>query len=196
MGQSEEKDLKNEKKEDEQTEEVVKEEKENEASEEVKEDEKEESKKEESPIEKLEKELQSQKEKYVRLYAEYDNYRKRTQNEKLSIYNDATKMAVSEILPMADSINMAVSSLKEDVSDEYRKGIELIGEQLKKSFEKLGVESFGEVGDAFDPELHNAVAKIEDENLDENTISAVYQKGFKIKDKIIREAMVQVANCD
>lgn len=172
--------------------------KEEQPSEETKEEskEKKEPEKKESKEDSLKKELEDQKNKYVRLFAEYDNYRKRTQNEKLSIYDDATKMAVTELLPIADSITMAIGSLNDDVPEEYRKGIELIFEQLKKSFDKLKVEEFGEIGDEFNPELHNAISKIDSEELGKNTISAVYQKGFKLKDKIIREAMVQVANCD
>ena len=144
-------------------------------------------------IEKLEAELKAQKENYLRLAAEYDNYRKRTQQEKLSIYADATAKAVEELLPMADSISAALSATAED--DPQRQGIELIGNQFAKSMEKLGVESFGEVGETFDPQLHNAVARTENPDLGENTLAMVFQKGFKIGDKIIRAAMVQVANC-
>ena len=143
--------------------------------------------------EKFEAELKAQKENYLRLAAEYDNYRKRTQQEKLSIYADATAKAIEELLPMSDSINAALSSTAED--DPQRKGIELIGNQFAKCLEKLGVESFGEVGEEFDPQLHNAVARTESPDLGANTIAMVFQKGFKIGDKIIRAAMVQVANC-
>lgn len=146
-------------------------------------------------IKRLTEELASQKEKYLRLAAEYDNYRKRTANEKLSIYSDATAKAVEELLPVADSVQIALQNMK-DASDDERKGLELINQQLEKSFEKLNIESFGEVGEEFDPQLHNAIARIEDESLGKNQISAVYQKGFKIGDKLIRHAMVQVANCD
>ena len=147
--------------------------------------------------EKLTEELNAQKDKYMRLYAEYDNYRKRTQSEKTAIYADATAKAVEEILPMADSITMALSQFADkDVPPEFSKGIELIANQLKASFDKLGVTSFGEVGDEFDPNLHNAISKIEDESLGENTLAQVYQIGYKLNDKIIRHAMVVVANCD
>ena len=146
-----------------------------------------------SECEKLTEELKTQKENYLRLAAEYDNYRKRTQAEKLSIYADATAKAVEELLPMADSINAALSSTPED--DPQRQGIELIGNQFAKCLEKLGVESFGEVGEEFDPQLHNAVARTENPDLGANTIAMVFQKGFKIGDKVIRAAMVQVANC-
>lgn len=148
---------------------------------------------EKSECEKLSDELKAQKENYLRLAAEYDNYRKRTQTEKLSIYSDATAKAVEELLPIADSINAALSSTPED--DPQRQGIELIGNQFAKSMEKLGVVSFGEVGEAFDPQLHNAVARTENPDLPENSIAMVFQKGFKIGDKVIRPAMVQVANC-
>lgn len=155
----------------------------------------EEEKKEPSAEEKLQGELKAEKEKYVRLYAEYDNYRKRTSAEKLQIYDDATANAVKELLPLADSMTQALAQFDgKDVPEEFSKGVEMIAAQLKTCFEKLKVEPFCEVGDPFDPELHNAVSMVEDENLDENTISAVYQKGYKIGDKIIRHAMVVVAN--
>lgn len=147
--------------------------------------------------EQLELEVAHQKDKYMRLYAEYDNYRKRTQSEKVAIYADATAKAVENILPLADSLTMALSQFEgKDVPQEFSKGIELIANQLKASFDKMSVTPFGEVGDEFDPNLHNAISKIEDENLGENTIAQVYQTGYKLNDKIIRHAMVVVANCD
>ncbi len=147
--------------------------------------------------EKLENELKASNEKYMRLYAEYDNYRKRTQNEKVAIYADATAKAVEEILPLADSLTMALSQFEgKDVPPEFSKGIELIANQLKSSFDKLSVTPFGEIGDEFDPNIHNAISKIEDESLGENVIAQVYQTGYKLNDKIIRHAMVVVANCD
>ncbi len=147
--------------------------------------------------EKLTQELNSQKEQYMRLYAEYDNYRKRTQNEKAAIYSDATAKAVEEILPIADSVTMALSTMADnDVPQEFTKGIDLIANQLKASFDKLSVTPFGAVGDDFDPNIHNAISKIEDENMGENKIAQVYQIGYKLNDKIIRHAMVVVANCD
>lgn len=146
-------------------------------------------------IKALEEELNTQKDKYVRLAAEYDNYRKRTANEKLSIYDDATAKAITELLPVADSVRMAIENLG-DTNPEVLKGVELIQNQLAKSFEKLKVEAYGEVGDAFDPNLHNAISKIESEELGENTLAQVFQTGYKIGDKIIRHAMVVVANCD
>lgn len=147
--------------------------------------------------EKLQEELKASNEKYMRLYAEYDNYRKRTVNEKAQIYADATAKAVEQILPLADSLAMALSQFEgKDVPAEFSKGIELIANQLKSSFDKLSVTPFGAIGDEFDPNIHNAISKIEDESLGENTIAQVYQTGYKLNDKIIRHAMVVVANCD
>lgn len=144
---------------------------------------------------KLENEVAEWKDKYMRLAAEYDNYRKRTANEKLSLYDDATAKAVTELLPVADSVQMALANLK-NADPEILKGIELISNQLAKSFEKLKITGYGEIGDTFDPNIHNAISKIENEELAENSISSVFQRGYKIGDKVIRHAMVQVANCD
>ena len=128
----------------------------------------------------------------MRLAAEYDNYGKRTANEKLSIYDDATARAVTELLPVADSIQMALANLK-DADPEILKGIELVSNQLDKSFEKLKVEGYGEIGDEFDPNLHNAISKIESEELGENRLAQIFQRGYKIGDKVIRCAVVAVA---
>ena len=144
-------------------------------------------------IEALEKELAAQKEKYMRLAAEYDNYRKRTANEKLSIYDDATGKAVTELLPVADSVRMALENLK-DADAEIIKGVELIQTQLGRSFEKLKITGYGAVGDTFDPQLHNAISMVDSDELESGQIAAVFQTGYKIGDKIIRHAMVQVVN--
>lgn len=154
-----------------------------------------ESSKEESAQSKLEEELKAKNDAYLRLAAEYENYRRRTTEEKTNIYADATAKAIKEILPIGDSIEMALKSV-DNAPEEYKKGLELICNQLKTSLEKLNVETFGEVGEEFNPELHNAVMKIEDDSLGENTIAQVFQTGYKTGDKIIRHAMVQVANCD
>ena len=130
-------------------------------------------------IKALEDELSAQKDKYMRLAAEYDNYRKRTANEKLSIYDDATSKACIELLPVADSVTLALANLK-DADPDIIKGIELISNQLAKSFEKLKIESYGKAGDAFDPNLHNAVSKIEDENLGADTIRRVTKSATKL----------------
>lgn len=149
----------------------------------------------EKALEDTKKELEAQKNNYLRLAAEYDNYRKRTTNEKSSIYSDATAKAVSEILTVADSLEMALKAA-ENAPEEFKKGIELVAAQMQSALAKLNVEKFGEVGEEFNPELHNAVSRVEDENLGENVIAQVFQSGYKTGDKIIRHAMVQVANCD
>lgn len=149
----------------------------------------------EKALEDTKKELEAQKNNYLRLAAEYDNYRKRTTNEKASIYSDATAKAVSEILTVADSLEMALKAA-ENAPEEFKKGIELVAAQMQSALAKLNVEKFGEVGEEFNPELHNAVSKVEDDSLGENVIAQVFQSGYKTGDKIIRHAMVQVANCD
>ena len=149
----------------------------------------------EKALEDIKKELEAHKNNYLRLAAEYDNYRKRTTNEKASIYSDATAKAVSEILTVADSLEMALKAA-ENAPEEFKKGIELVAAQMQSALAKLNVEKFGEVGEEFNPELHNAVSKLEDESLGENVIAQVFQSGYKTGDKIIRHAMVQVANCD
>ena len=141
----------------------------------------------------LETELEKLKDTHMRCAAEYANYRSRTEKEKADIYTNATIDAVKNLLPIADSIDMAISS-SGDAGEEYKKGLELIKAQLEKSFEALSITSFGEVGDTFDPELYNAISKTEDDSLGENVVSAVFQKGYKCRDKIIRYCMVQVAN--
>ncbi|MBR2579367.1 MAG: nucleotide exchange factor GrpE [Clostridia bacterium] len=148
---------------------------------------------EESEAEKLKKELSETKELLLRTAAEYDNFRKRSEREKTSIYGDATSKAVSAILPLADSLDAALNS-SDTQSEEYKKGIELLQNQLKSCFSKLSVEPFGDVGDGFDPNLHNAISHVEEESEKQNFVSAVFQKGYKIGDKIIRHAMVQVTN--
>lgn len=180
------------------TEAVTEEVKEETVTEEV--EEKVEEKPEEKPAEKTEEEklrdeLAKQKDSYMRLAAEYDNYRKRTQQEKLGIYDDATAKAVEGLLPMADALQMALQNT-ENVPEEFSKGLEMISTQFKTAMDKLKVESFGEVGEDFDPNLHNAIARIESDDLGKNQLSMIYQKGFKIGDRIIRHAMVQVANCN
>ncbi|HCA05134.1 MAG TPA: nucleotide exchange factor GrpE [Ruminococcaceae bacterium] len=147
----------------------------------------------EEKIKALEEEIASWKDKYMRLAAEYENYRKRTSNEKLSIYDDATSKAVTEILPVSDSVRMALENLK-DSDPEIVKGVELISNQLQKSFDKLKIESYGKPGDEFDPNLHNAVSMVDSDEYKSNQIANVFQTGYKIGDKIIRHAMVQVVN--
>ena len=129
---------------------------------------------------------------YLRLAADYDNFRKRTVKEKEQSYGNGKADAIEKLLPVYDNLERALNQPTED--EAYKKGVEMTMTQLVGIFAALGVEIFGNVGDAFDPNLHNAVMHNEDESLGENTISQVFQKGFKLGDKIVRFAMVQVAN--
>ena len=129
---------------------------------------------------------------YLRLAAEFDNFRKRTIKEKELSYGNGRADAVAKLLPIYDNLERALNQPTEDAA--YRKGVELTMTELVKIFGTLGVEIFGQVGETFDPNLHNAVMHTEDESLGENVICQVFQKGFKIGDKIVRFAMVQVAN--
>jgi molecular chaperone GrpE len=129
---------------------------------------------------------------YLRLAADYDNFRKRTVKEKEASYGNGKADAVAKMLPVYDNLERALKQETEDTA--YKKGVELTMSELIKIFNTLGVEIFGEVGETFDPNLHNAVMHIESEEAGENAITMVFQKGFKQGDKVIRFAMVQVAN--
>ena len=132
------------------------------------------------------------KDQFLRLAAEYDNYRKRTAKEKESLWTDAKADTVQAFLPVYDNLERA---LKQETADEaYKKGVEMTMNQLKEVFAKLGVTEIEAQGKPFDPNLHNAVMHIEDENLGENTVAQVFQAGFMLGEKVIRFAMVQVAN--
>ncbi len=129
---------------------------------------------------------------YLRLAADYDNFRKRSQKEKDQSYGNGKADAVEKMLPVYDNLERALN--QETADEAYKKGVEMTMTQLVSILEGLGVEIFGNVGESFDPNIHNAVMHTEDESLGENTISQVFQKGFKLGEKIIRFAMVQVAN--
>ena len=129
---------------------------------------------------------------HLRLAAEYDNFRKRTAKEKEQSYTNGKSDAVEKLLPVYDNLERALNQPTEDAA--YKKGVEMTMNELVKIFTGLGVEIFGQPGDAFDPNLHNAVMHTEEEGVEENTITLVFQKGFKIGEKIVRFAMVQVAN--
>ena len=129
---------------------------------------------------------------YLRLAADYDNFRKRTVKEKESLYGSGKADAVEKLLPVYDNLERALNQPTED--EAYKKGVEMTMNQLVSIFTGLGVEIFGEAGEAFDPNIHNAVMHTEDDSVAENTITQVFQKGFKMGDKIVRFAMVQVAN--
>ena len=139
-----------------------------------------------------EEKYNAERDAHLRVAAEFDNFRKRTVKEKEASYGNGKADAVAKILPIYDNLERALNQPTEAAA--YKKGVEMTMNELLKIFGTLGVEVFGNPGDAFDPNLHNAVMHTEDESLGENTISMVFQKGFKMGDKIVRFAMVQVAN--
>ena len=140
---------------------------------------------------KLQEELDMTKDRLLRLTAEYDNYRKRTVKEKEGIYSDAYVDVLKEIIPILDNLERAVAA--DGSIEDLKKGIDMTIKGCQDSFTKLGVEEIDTSGE-FDPNVHNAVMHIEDENLDKNVIAEVFQKGYKKDDKIIRHTMVKVAN--
>ena len=143
-------------------------------------------------LEAMKDELAAKEDKYLRLAAEYDNFRKRSQKEKEGIYTDAKTDAVSAFLPVYDNLERA---LKQQTCDEaYAKGVEMTMNQLKEIMAKLGVEEIPALGEPFDPEVHNAVMHVDDDSAGENVIVEVFQSGFKLGEKVIRFAMVKVAN--
>ena len=139
-----------------------------------------------------EEKYNAERDAHLRLAAEYDNFRKRTVKEKEASYGNGKADAVAKMLPVYDNLERALNQSTEDAA--YKKGVELTMNELVKILTSLGVEIFGNVGEAFDPNLHNAVMHIDSEELEENTISQVFQKGFKVGEKVVRFAMVQVAN--
>ena len=139
-----------------------------------------------------EQELAGAADRYLRLMAEYDNFRKRSQKEKDSLYGEIRANAVKEFLPVFDNLERALAA--ETADEAYRKGVEMIMTQFNTTLEKLGVTPIECLGEKFDPTLHNAVMHVDDEEKGENEIVEVFQKGFKLGDKVIRFAMVKVAN--
>ncbi|MBM6851424.1 nucleotide exchange factor GrpE [Oscillibacter valericigenes] len=139
------------------------------------------------------KQLESVKDQFVRLTAEYDNYRKRTAKEKDSLYQDAKADTIREFLAVYDNLERAVST-EGDEDSPHKKGLEMIFHQYQEILKKLGVTEIEAQGAPFDPEKHNAVMHIDDENFGENVVSQVFQAGFMLGDKVIRHAIVQVAN--
>ena len=143
--------------------------------------------------EKAVKQLESVKDQFVRLTAEYDNYRKRTAKEKDSLYQDAKADTIKEFLAVYDNLERAVST-EGDEDSPHKKGLEMIFHQYQEILKKLGVTEMEAQGQPFDPEKHNAVMHIDDENFGENVVSQVFQAGFMLGDKVLRHAIVQVAN--
>lgn len=137
-------------------------------------------------------EIAAMNDKYLRLYAEYDNYRKRSQKEKDNLYGDIKADVLGKFLPVYDNLERALAQPTED--EAYRRGVEMIMAQFKTTMEKLGVTEIESLGEKFDPNLHNAIMHVDDEEKGENEIVEVFQQGFKVGDKVIRFAMVKVAN--
>ena len=133
----------------------------------------------------------AENDKYLRMMAEYDNFRKRSAKEKEGIYTDAYSDCVKVLLPVLDNLERAE---KCEQLDALKKGVEMTMNQLKTVLEKLGITEIEALGQPFDPTLHNAVMHIEDENFGENTVAEVFQAGFRLGDKVVRFAMVKVAN--
>ena len=137
--------------------------------------------------------LAAEQDKYLRLAAEYDNYRKRTAKEKESLYADAKIDTIKALLGVYDNLERGLAQYGDEESP-HRKGLEMVFNQFKESLKKLGVETMDAVGQPFDPEKHNAVMHVEDESYGENTVVEVLQQGFTLGDKVLRFAIVKVAN--
>ena len=138
-----------------------------------------------APVNPWEEKYNAERDAHLRVAAEFDNFRKRTIKEKEASYGNGKADAVAKMLPVYDNLERALNQETSDAA--YKKGVEM-------TMNELGVEIFGNQGEEFDPNLHNAVMHIDDENLGENVIAQVFQKGFKIGEKVVRFAMVQVAN--
>ena len=142
---------------------------------------------------KLLAELDEKKDQLLRVMAEYDNFRKRSQKEKELAYGDSKASTISEVLPVYDNFMRAMSAEATDL-ESFKKGMDMIFNQFGETLKKMGVEPFGAKGDEFDPNIHNAVMHGEDENLPENSISDVFSTGYKMGDRVIRPAIVKVVN--
>ena len=145
-----------------------------------------------SELETLKAELDDTKDKLLRLAAEYDNFRRRTQKEKEGIYANAKSDTINALLPVYDNLERAMN--QETADEAYKKGVEMTMAGLKKVMEDLGVHEIPALGQPFDPAFHNAVMHVDDEAFGENTIAEVFQTGFTLGDKVIRFSMVKVAN--
>lgn len=145
-----------------------------------------------TPEQKLTEQLKEAEDRNLRLMAEFDNFRRRTAKERESIYPDAVANTVKELLTTLDNFQLALTATCSD--EEYRKGVQMTYNGFMETLDKMGLVQFGEAGEAFDPELHNAVMHVEDEALGANVISQVFQRGYKIGDTVLRYAMVQTAN--
>lgn len=144
------------------------------------------------PVAELTAQMAQEHENYMRLAAEYDNFRKRTQKEREALYTDVKAETVGKLLSVFDNLQRAMA--QETADEAYKKGVEMTVKELEKVLDGMGISTFGQVGDTFDPNFHNAVMQREDENFGESTICEVFQIGYKCGDKVIRHAMVVVAN--
>lgn len=149
-------------------------------------------KKKDTELQELKEELEKQKDLLLRTAAEFDNYKKRTERERIMTAEYSKAQVIKTLLPVFDNVERAESCSPD--SADYAKGVELIVKQLREAVGNLGIEEIGAVGDQFDPNLHEAVMHVEDENAAENSITQVFQKGYRLGDTVIRAAMVQVAN--
>lgn len=144
------------------------------------------------PCAALQAELNEAKDRYLRLAAEYENFRKRTAREKETLFNDGSSHAISQLLSVYDNLERAVNQPTED--EAYKKGVELTFTQLQEVLSGMNVTLISPLGEAFDPNFHNAVMHVEDESFGENIVAEVFQPGFRMGDRVIRFAMVKVAN--
>ncbi len=144
----------------------------------------------EAKIAALEEELKNEKDKYMRLFAEFDNFRKRTAKEKTEAYGDSAAKTIAEILPALDNFDRALDTPCSD--ENFKKGIEMIFTQMTGILEKIGVTEIEALGQQFDPNLHNAIKQVESEDGESDTVCEVFQKGYRLGDRIIRHSMVAV----
>lgn len=143
-------------------------------------------------LEKKNAELEESKQQYLRLFAEFDNFKKRSVKEKQQSYSDAKSDALTAFLPVIDNIERAISA--EGDAESVKKGVELIMKQVQDVMTACGIEEINAMGATFDPNMHNAVMHVDDENYGEQEIIDVFQKGYKIGDKVVRYSVVKVAN--
>ena len=142
-------------------------------------------------VEQLTEALGEEKDRYARMFAEYENFRRRSQKERENVYADAYAEALGEVMPMVDNLERALQCGE---GEQLHKGLEMVMNQFQEMLKKLGIETFGEKGDTFDPNIHHAIMHEDNENLPENSIVEVFQRGYKKGERIIRCAMVKVAN--
>lgn len=134
------------------------------------------------------------KDKYVRLYADFDNYKKRTQKEMLGSYNNGVSAAFEQLLPVVDNFDRAVAAIEDGDKSDFAQGVEMIYKQLIDTLKNFGVEPIEALGKNFDPNFHDAVMHVDDDNFGENEVVEEFVKGYMIKDKVLRHSVVKVAN--